>query len=198
MVGRICQICGVSSQDVEYRHIAWTAILSVYRQDRGSFLPGGPGWQLAYNQAQMAIQAEKDAHYRQWYRELSSGRPSRNETETPGKSDRRAMLPTGKTVFVSETFSLSCRTICGKWQKNLSKRKSWRRSVPIFAGVLSIPPLSFLSSTRQSSNMRHCEKSPCAGAFLCNTHFKVCVVLPFASVITVGRSSTSSGTDLSG
>ena len=43
VVGRICQICGVSSQDVEYRHIAWTAILSVYRQDRGSFLPGGPG-----------------------------------------------------------------------------------------------------------------------------------------------------------
>ena len=75
MVGRICQICGVSSQDVEYRHIAWTAILSVYRQDRGSFLPGGPGWQLAYNQAQMAIQAEKDAHYRQWYRELSLDAP---------------------------------------------------------------------------------------------------------------------------
>ena len=64
VVGRICQICGVSSQDVEYRHIAWTAILSVYRQDRGSFLPGGPGWQLAYNQAQMAIQAEKDASLR--------------------------------------------------------------------------------------------------------------------------------------
>ena len=75
VVGRICQICGVSSQDVEYRHIAWTAILSVYRQDRGRFLPGGPGWQLAYNQAQMAIQAEKDAHYRQWYRELSLDAP---------------------------------------------------------------------------------------------------------------------------
>ena len=79
----VCRDQGAGQEDEDTRQAAWAEILSVWREDPGSFQgSAGRGWERAYRLAGQAVREELGHRQRQRYGEVSLDAPVRGDTET--------------------------------------------------------------------------------------------------------------------